>query len=164
MKTTTLTRISNYDIRKGDLVETYISHKLSDRLCDIYRWKTSLSPSYLNNIDKYAIRTDRRIEMRKRRKDLLLLIQNVEILGDGGNKICITYKNLVKPEYCGEVKKESVKMTQSGTCEYTDIMIQRTSKTTVVTHAEHTSMKMQENIILHIHVLHVEMRNIVIGN
>ena len=45
-------KISNYNDRKNSNVPTIHSQLIRDNICDIYRWKTSLSPAYINNIEK----------------------------------------------------------------------------------------------------------------
>ena len=44
--------ITNYNIRRDSNVPTICSQLQRGKLCDIYRWKTSMSPAYLNNKDE----------------------------------------------------------------------------------------------------------------
>ena len=98
-------RKSNREIRKENRVATTFSQKLRDMLCDIYRWKTSLSPAYLNNINKCELHINRWVEMWKRMKNILSKIENEEILDYNENEIYEMYKDLVKPEFWEEAKK-----------------------------------------------------------
>ena len=44
--------ISNWYLRYDNNIPTTHSQKSKDKICDIYRWETSISPSYSNNINR----------------------------------------------------------------------------------------------------------------
>ena len=62
-------RISNYNIRKGDMIATVCSHRLGDIFC----WEASLSPAYVYNIDKFELRINRRAGIWGRMEDMFFV-------------------------------------------------------------------------------------------
>ena len=75
-------KVNNCTIRTSSKIATIVSQKQGGELCDIYRWGTSLSPTYLNNASESELHRSRWVEMWKRMKELFLLVENIEILGE----------------------------------------------------------------------------------
>ena len=46
-------KMSNYLLREGNAMPAIFAQLLRCKLCEIYRWMTSISPAYLNNRDDY---------------------------------------------------------------------------------------------------------------
>ena len=101
------------------------SQKLRDKLCDIYRWKTSLSPTYLSDINNCEIFLNRWAEMRNRMRNIFILLEEKELLNDDEKGTYETFKNLVKPEYWEEVKNRIRNKMRIKNYEYIDIIYLR---------------------------------------
>ena len=90
--------ISNYNIRKNNNIPTIHSQLMRDKLCDIYRWKTSLSPAYLNNMDECESLISRWTILWERMKQILIKKHNDNNLNDEEKNNYNTFKSLVKKE------------------------------------------------------------------
>ena len=73
-------------------ITTTFSQKQRGELCDVYRWGTSLSHAYLNNIDECEQHISRWVEMWKRIGELFLLLGNKELSGEAETEIYETFK------------------------------------------------------------------------
>jgi len=100
-------KVNNCTIRTSSKIATIVSQKQGGELCDIYRWGTSLSPTYLNNMNEFELHIRRWVEMWGRMGKLFLLLGNKEIAGEAEIEMRNTLKNLAKREYWEEVKRKN---------------------------------------------------------
>ena len=83
--------INNHNLRKYNNAPTTHSQLIRGKLRDIYRWKTSLSPTYLNNDDECERFINRWIMLWGRMNRILIKNQNKETLDNGKQETYETF-------------------------------------------------------------------------
>ena len=68
-------KISYFMLRMDYKIDTVSSKKQRDNQCDIYRWGTSLPPSYLSSINECELHVSRGGGARERMEELDILIK-----------------------------------------------------------------------------------------
>ena len=91
------TRITNYEIRRNNNIPTICSQLQRENYV-IYRWKTSLSPAYLNNKDECDGMISIWEIMWTRMQNIMRKIKDKEQLDDREIGIYKTFKKLIKME------------------------------------------------------------------
>ena len=91
-------RITNYDLRAENNISTTHSQLTRDKICDIYRWKTSLSPSYLNNKEDCENMLNMWRILWNRMKNIINKIEEENEINEEENELYETFKKLVRKE------------------------------------------------------------------
>ena len=97
-------RNTNYDLRVENNISTTHSQLIRDKICDIYRWKTSLSPSYLNNKEDCENMLNMWKKLWNRMRNIINKIKDENEINEEEKELYETFKKLVRKELWTKIK------------------------------------------------------------